>query len=127
MPHAWAAADLVTLVREMLVTERDDSLVLFSGAADGWFSDGQEISLNDVPTQFGTLSLKTRSTVLQTEDAWEGTLTLQLSGAEPPAGYRWKLPVEPLTVAGPAGTVVREGWLLIPGTGGTVTLTWSTQ
>jgi hypothetical protein len=127
MPHAWAAADLVTLLREMLLNERDGSLVLFSGAADWWLSEGREISLSDLPTQFGTLSLKTRSTVLQTEDAWEGTLTLQLSGAEPPAGYRWKLPVEPLTVAGPAGTVVREGWLLIPGTGGTVTLTWSTQ
>ena len=124
MPHAWAAADLVTLIREMLITEQDDALVLFAGAGDWWFSEGREISLQELPTQFGPLSLRTHSTVVQAEGSWEGTLTLCLAGSAPPEGYRWKVPEQPQAVTGPEGTALLDGWLTIPGTGGTVTITW---
>ncbi|MGD1997239.1 MAG: hypothetical protein PVH62_10765, partial [Anaerolineae bacterium] len=41
MPHAWAAADLVTLVREMLVSERGGALELFNGVPGWWLETGQ--------------------------------------------------------------------------------------
>ena len=129
MPHAWAAASYATLVREMLISERDDTLELFSGVPDSWFGAGQVISLENAPTHFGALNLQTKSTVEQSDTGWQGTLTLTLSSAPcrtaECGNFRWQLPQEPTSVDGPAGTVVDDGWLLVPGEGGTVEITFA--
>lgn len=127
MPHAWAASSFVTLVREMVVTERGEALVLFEGVPGWWLGADQTIAVENAPTPFGTLSLRTESRVQQTEAGWDGTLTLTLTGARPPEGFRWRLPQQPAAVDGPAGTAVEEGWLVVPARGGTVRLTFASE
>jgi hypothetical protein len=125
MPHAWAAASYSTLVREMVVSENDGALELFTGVPDWWLGAEETIGLENAPTHFGTLNLRTESTVQQTESGWDGVLTLTVSGAAPPEGFRWRLPRRADGVEGPPGVTVDGDWLLIPGDGGRVALTFA--
>jgi len=56
--HGWAAADFLLLVRNMLIKEEDESLVLLAGAPDEWFKTGKEIRLEQAPTHFGTVTIR---------------------------------------------------------------------
>jgi hypothetical protein len=127
MPHAWAASSLVTLVREMVFFEREGYLALFEGVPDWWLETDRTINIEDAPTTFGPLNLRTESTVQQGEAGWDGTLTLTLTGASPPEGFRWRLPHSPAAVNGPPGTKVEDGWLFVPTRGGTVQLTFVSE
>jgi len=98
MPHAWAAASYVTLVREMLLSERGDALELLRGVPDWWLADGRTIVLERTPTHFGALDMRIENELTQTEAGWNGTLTLTLSGATPPGGFHWKLSVDPVAL-----------------------------
>ena len=125
MPHAWAAASYATLVREMLVSEREDHVVLFSGVPGWWFEDDRTITMVDAPTHFGPLNLHTEGSVQNADGVWEGVLRLTLSGAEPLQGFRWELPNDVHSVEGPPGVTVEDGWLTVPSGGGTVRLVFS--
>ena len=125
MPHAWAAASFATLVREMIVTEQDGRLELFTGVPAWWFEEDRKVTLANAPTHYGALDLHTQGTLQSVEGSWEGFLRLTVSGAEPPHGYAWELPAEPVGVEGSEGVVVQEGRLLIPGAGGTARLTFA--
>ncbi|HJL70341.1 MAG TPA: hypothetical protein QGI30_05675, partial [Anaerolineales bacterium] len=127
MPHAWAAASYVTLVREMMLSERGDALELLSGVPDWWLADGRTISVKGAPTHFGALNLRTENELTQSEAGWNGTLTLTLSGAAPPDGFRWRLPVQPYALSGPSGTKTEAGWLIVPPEEGKVRLTFAAQ
>lgn len=125
MPHAWAAASYSTLLREMVVSENDGALELFTGVPDWWLGAEETITLENAPTHFGQLDLRTESTVQQTESGWDGVLTLTVSGAAPPEGFRWQLPRRPKSVEGPPGVTVDGDWLVIPSDGGRVALTFA--
>lgn len=125
MPHAWAAASYATLVREMVISEAEDSLRLFTGVPNWWLEAERTITLENAPTHFGELDLHVESTVDQTDSGWDGDLTLVLSGAKPPQGFRWDLPCGVDALVGPPGVKVDGGWLIIPRSGGTVQLTFS--
>jgi hypothetical protein len=57
--HGWAAADFLSLVRELLVRETPDGgLVLCSMLPDAWV--GQGIEVHDAPTTYGLLSFAVR-------------------------------------------------------------------
>jgi hypothetical protein len=60
IPHATGAANFAFLLRHALIHERGDELHLLLGAPDGWLSDGQEIRVENAPTQFGPMSLRMR-------------------------------------------------------------------
>ena len=125
MPHAWAAASYATLVREMILTEHEGRLELFTGAPDWWFEGDRHITLTEAPTHYGALDLHTQGTVEPIEGDWDGILRLTVSGAAPPEGFRWQLPDQPVDVEGPRGVTVQDGRLLIPKSGGTVRLTFA--
>ncbi|MEE3227920.1 MAG: hypothetical protein VX237_02315, partial [Chloroflexota bacterium] len=114
MPHAWAAASYATLVREMLISERNDTLVLLQGAPEWWLTESREIMLDNVPTQYGNLNILTLNDINPNENDWNGTITMKLSGASPPNGYRWALPNQPSDISGPSGTKLENGVLIIP-------------
>jgi hypothetical protein len=127
MPHAWAAATFVTLVREMLVLRRGDTLELFAGVPASWLAAGNAVGLRDAPTEFGTLTTLVESDLDTSRSEWEGTLTLNVAGsARPPGGFAWLLPRAPAWVQGPPGTEMRDGRLFVPSEGGTVRLGYGT-
>jgi hypothetical protein len=76
MPHTWIAAEFSTLVRRMLVREDGQTLELFRATPDAWW-DGEGVTLNDLPTAFGTLSLRAH------RDPSRAVVELGLSGPPP--------------------------------------------
>jgi hypothetical protein len=56
--HGWAAADFLSLVRNLLVREVDGGLSLCSFVPPAWL--GQSIELHGAPTHFGPLSFAVR-------------------------------------------------------------------
>lgn len=60
MPHNWASAEFIRMVRHMLVLERGRELHLLEGKPSGWSRAGDVIRLTDIPTSFGPVSLSVR-------------------------------------------------------------------
>lgn len=85
MPHGWAIAELFLLIRDSLLFEDGDRLVLLAGVPEAWFSDERGIRIKDLPTHFGACALTYKP-------SGDGA-TLTLGGkADPPGGYRLRLP-----------------------------------
>jgi hypothetical protein len=74
MPHAWAIAELWLLMRDSLVYEDGDRLVLLGGVPEEWLA--REIKVRDLPTSFGRLSFTYRG----------GKVTME-SEVKPPGGF----------------------------------------
>lgn len=60
MPHNWASAEFIRMVRHMLILERGRELHLLEGIPSVWSHAGDVIRLNDIPTSFGLMSLSVR-------------------------------------------------------------------
>ena len=58
MPHNWASAEFIRLVRNLLVLERGDELHVFEGMPPKWAAPGAVTELRGVLTEFGPVSLK---------------------------------------------------------------------
>ena len=56
--HGWAAAEFLSLVRQILVRETPRGLELLSGVPASWMSSG--LRLSGATTSFGTLDLEVR-------------------------------------------------------------------
>jgi hypothetical protein len=57
MPHNWASAEFIRLVRHLLVFERGDILELLAGLPSEWLKPGQPLHLERTPTRFGPVTL----------------------------------------------------------------------
>ncbi|MFH1070402.1 MAG: hypothetical protein V1794_12355 [Candidatus Glassbacteria bacterium] len=58
MPHNWASAEFVRLVRHLLVIERGGELHLFEGLSAEWAGPGLVTRLDGVVTEFGKVSFE---------------------------------------------------------------------
>jgi hypothetical protein len=58
MPHNWASAEFIRLVRHCLVLERGSELHLFEGLPPVWIKPGAVIQLDNIATEFGPVSLR---------------------------------------------------------------------
>lgn len=58
--HGWAAAEFLSLVREMFVRESDEGLVLLDGAPAEWFRAPAGFSIEGAPSDHGTVSVRVR-------------------------------------------------------------------
>jgi hypothetical protein len=58
MPHNWASAEFIRLVRHLLILERGRELHLFEGLPQAWTRPGGVTELKAVPTAFGDVTLK---------------------------------------------------------------------
>jgi hypothetical protein len=58
MPHNWASAELIRLVRHLLVFERGDTLELLPGLPAEWVVPGEPLSIEQTPTRFGSVTLR---------------------------------------------------------------------
>jgi hypothetical protein len=85
MPHGWAIAEMWLLLRDCLVFEDGDRLVLLAGIDPAWLRDEQGIAIEGLPTHFGRCSFDWAPA--------EAGATLKLVGAAaPPAGFALRLP-----------------------------------
>ncbi len=57
MPHNWASAELVRLVRHLMVFEVGEELRLLAGVPPAWLSSGG-LAAERTPTRFGLVSLR---------------------------------------------------------------------
>jgi len=60
---AWTQpgdANLLRLMRDMLVREEGDGLVLAGSCPRAWLSEGKSLSVTDLPTHFGPVSYRLR-------------------------------------------------------------------
>jgi hypothetical protein len=53
MPEAWANANLVLLLRDMLLNEREGKLHLLAGLLESWVPEGKTLTLDDAPVTTG--------------------------------------------------------------------------
>ncbi|MBN1127180.1 MAG: hypothetical protein JXA82_19410 [Sedimentisphaerales bacterium] len=58
MPHNWAGAEFIRLVRHLLILERGDELHLLGVMPDSWAIPGSQIKMKQIPTSFGIVSLE---------------------------------------------------------------------
>jgi hypothetical protein len=58
MPHNWASAEFIRMVRHLLILERGDELHLLHGLPHAWTRPGNKTKMLEIPTSFGPLSLK---------------------------------------------------------------------
>jgi hypothetical protein len=115
-PHGTYSGELVTLIRNMLV--RDDAagrLVLLGAVPGGWLAPGKVISVGGAPTRRGRVSFVLR--------ARPGGATLQWSA---PAGavLTWPVPYATRRFRATSGRLA-GGVLTLPGSSGSLGVTWS--
>jgi len=85
MPHGWAIAEMWLLMRDSLIHEDGNKLVLLGGVPPEWFLDPDGLMLGSWPTHFGPLSL--------TYSYKEGKATIKIEGdAAPPGGLGLRIP-----------------------------------
>lgn len=58
MPHNWASAEFVRLVRHLLVMEKGGDLHLLPGLPESWIVPGKPVVLEKTPTRYGPVSLR---------------------------------------------------------------------
>ena len=58
MPHNWASAEFIRLVRHSLILERGTELHLFEGMPAKWAQPGSVTRARDIATEFGPMSLE---------------------------------------------------------------------
>ncbi|MGI8914703.1 MAG: hypothetical protein ACR2JY_13150 [Chloroflexota bacterium] len=80
MPHSWMAAEMVLLIRDMLVRETGQAIAI-GPMPEIWLLPGGTVSISGFPTVLGHQSYRL------TRSADGTTLNLTLSGSIPPGGY----------------------------------------
>jgi hypothetical protein len=115
MPHGWSSAEFFLLLRDALMFEDGEKLILFAGIPADWFTNPAGILIRDLPTHFG------RCTV---EYSFNGKgASLMLTGVKPSGGVVLRLPPgekTKVTVAGAAIERNTNGDFVLPGSFGKV-------
>jgi hypothetical protein len=112
MPHGWSIAEVHLLLRDCLLHEDGDRLVLLGGVAPESLSNPAGLKAS-LPTYFGPCAL-----------SWvpeAGGASLTLSGARPPGGVALRLPTgfaARVTLDGKESPRNGRGDFLLPGGGG---------
>lgn len=103
IPGIKAAAGCVCLLRDMLLREQEGALMLASGVPAEWIDPGRRLQIRHAPTEFGVVPgfsviSSPRELVMRMYN-FEQLARLErrptptgLALADPPAGYRWKIP-----------------------------------
>ncbi len=111
MPHGWAAASYVSLLRDMILYEDGDTLQIGAGIPPGWIEPREsatggeatpgEVSVANAPTYFGTGSVRISASLVKEPNAPPeakprvASVSVRISGSlSPPAGYRVHSPLK---------------------------------
>jgi len=114
MPHSWAAAELVSLLRDMVVSEQDGVLLVDPGTPDSWLEPGKQITLKNAPSEYGPVNVSL-SRVPATPGGSPPDLIVRLEGT-PPRGWQARLPGKPVLalVDGTPTPLRPDGQLAVP-------------
>lgn len=82
-PHGWTAAEVFLLLRDCLVREEDNALIVGSGIPSSWLTE--PFSVRNLPTYFGAVSVH--------YSPEKGTLDVEVERL-PPGGVHTNLPAE---------------------------------
>jgi hypothetical protein len=114
MPHSWAAAELISLLRDLVISEQDGVLLVNPGTPDTWLDPGKHIVLKNAPTEYGLVNVSL-SRVPQTPGSGPPDLTVQLDGT-PPRGWLIRVPGNPVQVSldGSLNSLRTDGQIPVP-------------
>jgi hypothetical protein len=112
-PHGWFAAEYVALVRNMLVREDGDGLVLLSALSPQWLQPGCVVALTRAPTVPGRVSFRLRA-------LRDGAV---LTWSAPRVPLRWPVP-EWVTAVRAAGLRPDGRTIELPGPRGRLRVHW---
>ncbi len=98
MPHGWAAAEYVNLMRDCLIMEQNGQLALGAGVPFRWLTDGQTVAIENAPTQFGVGGMRMRGYLKGPPTGRSGVSgqiqVTRLGDARPPGGFRLVFPFD---------------------------------
>ncbi len=103
MPHGWVAAEMALLIRDLLVHEAGDRLVIGAGVRPEWLSSCEPLAVSGAPTRFGTVDWR-----FETIGTGRHTLTIRCRPTTPPGGYLVRLPLPPSASVELDGAGLRE-------------------
>ncbi|MCS7222229.1 MAG: hypothetical protein RML36_16045 [Anaerolineae bacterium] len=115
MPHNWASAEFIRLVRHLLVFERGEDLELLRGLPPEWLVPGRRIYVERTPTRFGPVTLE-----LQWDAQGQAQIIVErdMSWTLQPSAVRLYLPtgidVGEMTVNDEIVQVVPGGFVALP-------------
>ncbi|MBI2298477.1 MAG: IS256 family transposase, partial [Armatimonadetes bacterium] len=98
MPHNWASAEFIRLVRHLLVLERGDELHLCEGLPAKWVEPGMTTRLDRVPTSFGRVSAAAAGAAAPGDV--DGAAGLRRDGERGDAGAGGRQVMQHITVRG---------------------------
>ena len=112
VPHGWWAAEYVTLLRNMLVREQGNGVVLMSALSPSWLVPGKVVEVRNAPTELGRVSSRLRAKRGGARLTWRSR-----SGR-----LSWPLPygVREARAPGLSGGVIR-----LRGRSGALNVTWT--
>jgi hypothetical protein len=113
-PHGTYAGELVTLIRNMLVRDDGSRVYLLSAVPTAWLAPGDVTSVTQAPTTLGPVSVRL--------SARPGGATLTWS-APASSNPIWPVPYGVSDFHASAGTLA-AGRLTLPGSSGTLQVTW---
>jgi hypothetical protein len=68
--HGWAAAEFLSLVRDMLVNDRGGMLRIAEAVPAGWYRPGMHLEAAGAPTRYGTVSFAMRQGPVAAHLTW---------------------------------------------------------
>ena len=114
VPHGWWAAEYVTLLRNMLVREEGNGVVLMSALSPSWLKAGQVVGVSDAPTTFGTVAFTLATRGDGATLSWRTNLR---SGAK----LSWPVPLGVTAVRAPG---LSRGVIHLRGRSGSIQVSW---
>jgi hypothetical protein len=84
--HTWAASEWLVMVRNCLVREEGDRLILGSGVPPAWLAGTESVTFGPAPTAFGPLTLTIVPRIDRIDVSW------QASWRRAPASIEVRLP-----------------------------------
>ena len=114
VPHGWWAAEYVTLLRNMLLREEGNGVVLMSALSPSWLKPGQVVAVRDAPTAFGTVAFTLVTHAGGATLSWRTRLG---------SGVKLSWPV-PVGVAGVRAPGLRAGVIHLRGKSGSIQVSW---
>jgi hypothetical protein len=115
VPHGWFAAEVVALVRNMLVRERQGIVYLGSALSPSWLDPGETVAVTGAPTLYGPASFTLRSR--------RGGATLSWRSGLRRARLVFVVPANARNVSA-RGLARDRRTILLRGSSGTIDITW---